>query len=162
MLPYKFGRKSSSKTVCQTDWTHSPWYSTPYGSDRQRRESSQPTTLHHDSCRRHRDRCLDGLDSARGHTNITAVDNSGHKQVQLPYQVATATADNFAGEPPPLGLVPRGFAFPPRRRDSLRLSNRRRWGRHDGGHEFMHASNSLPFRPPRVAVKIPGHRSCFL
>ena len=29
------------------------------------------------------------------------------KQVRPPYQVATATADNFAGEPPLLGLAPR-------------------------------------------------------
>jgi hypothetical protein len=28
------------------------------------------------------------------------------------------------------------LCFPPRRRDSLRLSNRCRWARHDGGHEF--------------------------
>jgi hypothetical protein len=42
----------------------------------------------------------------------------------------------LAGEPPPPGLAPRGSAFPPHHRGSLLLSNRRRGGCHDGGHEI--------------------------
>jgi hypothetical protein len=57
--------------------------------------------------------------SADGELEVTPVTHR-----HLPFCFA-AGADSFAGEPPPLGLVPRGFAFPLRRCDSLRLSNRR-------------------------------------
>jgi hypothetical protein len=58
------------------------------------------------------------------------------KQDRPPYQVVTATADNYAGEPPSHGLAPRVRVLPPRRRDSLLLSHRRRGGCHGSGHEF--------------------------
>jgi hypothetical protein len=58
------------------------------------------------------------------------------KQDRPPYQVVTAAADNYAGEPPSHGLAPRVRVFPPRRRDSLLLSHHRRGGCDGSGHEF--------------------------
>jgi hypothetical protein len=58
------------------------------------------------------------------------------KQVRPSYQVVTAAADNYAGEPPSHGLAPHVRDFPPRRHDSLLLSHRRRGGCHGSGHEF--------------------------
>jgi hypothetical protein len=48
---------------------------------------------------------------------------------------SAAWADMLAGEPPPLALVPRIQTPLSRRHDSWQPSNRRRWARHDWGHE---------------------------
>ena len=88
---------------------------------------SPPMKSRRDSCHRRQDSHSGWMDNvaglrilAAGELEVTPVT---HRRIPSCF---AAGADSFTGEPLPLGLVPRGFAFPPRRRDSLRLSNRRR------------------------------------
>jgi hypothetical protein len=103
-----------------------------------------------------------GLIASWGKGILAAGDLEATPASRNPFPFAHHPWIRFSPSPNLRHSPPRVSVHLPRHCDSLPPSHRRRWGCPDVSHGFTCASAFFYLRPPRVLLKISGHRSLSL
>jgi hypothetical protein len=151
------GENGAPRCSVRFIWLKSPWYSTPYGSERQRRESSPPTTP--SAVIRAADvviRAQGGWIASRGERSSPPVSWTPLRLAAVPLSFLTAPGIRIS---PPLcrcHCPPRVSSYLPHHRDSLLLPVDRRSNWHGAGHPAATPVLFFFLWPPRVSLDSPA------